>query len=141
MLTDDELVKTSGVARSYVLKTYKSRNARKYYENEINAFRKTSRQGKINKNMIELHGSYEYHGTYNLILAFANKGTLEEYFQKVRPPTEGHEIIAFWQSFFGIVEGLCRIHEVDTGNAMPSGPGPLFFYQGYAMRYHVSLRY
>ena len=64
------------------------------------------------RNIIGYHGCFIHNGTYNVILEFADKGTLEEYFAREAPPTSGEDIIAFWRGIFGIIGALDSIHGI-----------------------------
>ena len=68
------------------------------------------------RNIIGYHGCFIHNGTYNVILEFADKGTLEEYFAREAPPTSGEDIIAFWRGIFGIIGALVSIHGIPYGD-------------------------
>jgi serine/threonine protein kinase len=82
----------------------------------------------LDPNIIQFYGSFTQNGTYNVILAYADKATLEEYFRTVLPPTSGPDIEHFWASLCGIFKALIHIHDVDGQNTM-GGPQIL---QGFA---------
>ncbi len=62
-------------------------------------------------NMINFYGSYVLDGTFNLLLEYANKGTLEQYFQTNDPPYDAEDIIDFWRGVFNVVGALVRLHK------------------------------
>lgn len=112
-------------AHTYVMKTYETRDAENYFSNEVSAFQKLQREGK-DPNIIGFHGSFTQNGTFNVLLEFADKGTLEEYFEKTSPPSSGEDVIKFWRGLFKILRALNMIHNVPKGES----DGPQFF-QGY----------
>ena len=103
--SDDEHTNT------FVLKRYRTQDAEKYFHNEVSAFRKLRQAGK-HRNIIGYHGCFIHNGTYNVILEFADKGTLEKYFAQEAPPTSGEDIIAFWREMFAIIGALMSIHGI-----------------------------
>lgn len=70
------------------------------------------RPEKVEENIITFHGSWQQGDTFNLLLEYADMGSLSGYFQNTPPPQEGKDIMLFWKSFLGVVMGLCRIHEL-----------------------------
>jgi len=82
----------------------------------VTAFRRLGN----NQNIIGFRGSFTRGDTCNVLLEHADKGTLEDYFQKERVPKNGEDIILFWEGLFKIIDALRRIHEVEP--SMPNGP-------------------
>ena len=103
------------LANTFVLKRYRTKDAEKYFNNEVGAFRKLRIAGR-HRNIIGYHGCFIHNGTYNVILEFADRGTLEEYFAREAPPTSGEDIIAFWRGIFGIIGALLSIHGIPSTN-------------------------
>jgi hypothetical protein len=97
-------------ANTFVLKTYFTSDAEKYYNTEVGAFRVIGQ----NSSIIGFRGSFTRGDTYNMLLEYADKGTLEDFFRTEDPPTDGEEIIQFWQALFQIIDALRRIHEVKS---------------------------
>lgn len=100
----------------FVLKSYRTLDAIKYFENEVEAFRRISRGGQVDPGMVTYHGSFVYHETYNIILEYANRGTLDDYFRTQPPPSTGPGILNFWQNLLKIIPAVQRIHEVEREN-------------------------
>lgn len=48
----------------------------------------------------------------NIILEYADKGSLEDYFRNESAPSRGVDIIKFWESMFQLIKGLKAIHSV-----------------------------
>lgn len=62
--------------------------------------------------LIVFYGGFQHRDTYNILLEYADGGTLEDVFQKLDPPSRGFEINAFWRSFLEIFKGVEGIHEL-----------------------------
>jgi hypothetical protein len=100
-------------ANTYVLKTYNTKDADSYYANEVDAFMKLSTKKGVDENLIKLLGSYKQGDTYNILLEYADRGTLEDFFQKTNPPSLGHDILLFWSRLFNVIKALQRIHATE----------------------------
>jgi serine/threonine protein kinase len=99
-------------ANTYVLKTYNTKDAAKYYANEVDAFMKLNKKGH-DESLIKLLGSYKQGDTYNILLEYADRGTLEDFFLTTPPPSLGEEIIVFWSRLFNVIKALHCIHETE----------------------------
>ncbi|PVH88884.1 hypothetical protein DL98DRAFT_565731 [Cadophora sp. DSE1049] len=99
--------------------TYTAPDAAVYYKNEVNAFRRLKRSQT--SSLIGFYGSFIQGHTFNIILEYADQGTLEHYFSDTSPPSRGVDIINFWESLFRAIWGLKCIHEVD-GRGASEGP-------------------
>ncbi|RYP58856.1 hypothetical protein DL769_008769 [Monosporascus sp. CRB-8-3] len=62
-------------------------------------------------NIITYHGSFRQNGTYNLILDYADGGSLKDLLGKQVPPSTAEGIEQFWHSLFGVLNGLQSIHQ------------------------------
>ena len=67
-----------------------------------------------------------------MLLEYADRGTLENYFFNVSPPTTGDDILRFWEALLEITKALCNIHSLKPGKDVPSG---LDILQGYSILY------
>lgn len=99
-------------ANTYVLKTYNTKDAHDYYQNEVDAFKKLAKN-RTDQSLIQFLGSYRQGDIYNILLEYADCGTLEDYFRKVSPPSLGEDIIRFWKGLFNVIKALSRIHEIE----------------------------
>ena len=117
---------TNEDTHTYVLKTYNTPDAQAYYENEVNGFLNLNVRGRSNVNIIGFHGSFIWHGTYNVLLEYADRGTLEQYFSTTEPPSRGEDIIDLYRGLFKLVLALHAIHGVQ-----PSDSAPASRFQGY----------
>jgi serine/threonine protein kinase len=101
-------------ANTFVLKEYFTSNAKQIYKAEVNAFRRLGPASSI----IAFRGSFIRGDSFNVLLEYADKGSLEDYFRTVQPPADGEQIIQFWEALSEIVGALMKIHGVkpdDTG--------------------------
>ena len=108
-------------ANTYILKTYYTNGAEDYYNNEVAAFRRLKPAG--NACIVRFYGNFIQHGTYNILLEYANYGTLERYFQFTTPPSRGEDITRFWAALYNILGALTTIHCAAPGNSI----GPQIF--------------
>lgn len=79
-------------------------------------------------NIIEYYGSFVRDGTYNIILEYADLGTLDEYMENTDEPRSIDDIMTFWRSFLAIFHGLSHIHGTPSRNASQDEPGSLLGY-------------
>lgn len=105
---------------TFVLKTYRTEDARKYYENESDAFKHLRHNGRPPANIIAFYGGYELHNTYNIILEYADGGNLNHYMKRTPPPVSPEELSTFWSEFFNILNGIQTIHGVGQEQANQS---------------------
>jgi serine/threonine protein kinase len=89
-----------------LLKRYSTKEGEPYYSKKINGFRSVRQADSI----IKFYGSYIHGDHYNILLEYADKGSLEEYFRKESPPSRGIDIIKFWEGLFQLIKGLKAIH-------------------------------
>ncbi|KAL8842972.1 MAG: hypothetical protein Q9176_002275 [Flavoplaca citrina] len=102
---------------TYVLKTYDTKDASKYFDNEVDAFKKLATKDHKDQSLIRYFGSYKQGDTHNVLLEYADLGTLEDYFKKTTPPSLDEDIVMFWGRLFNVLKALSRIHE----NRRPNG--------------------
>lgn len=95
-----------------MIKTFKRTNAGPNFDREVAAFKQVTDAGNRSApGLIEFYGGFRYRGTFNIVLQYADSGTLEELFRQNQPPNSGEEIISFWSNLFEIIKGICQIHE------------------------------
>lgn len=110
---------------TFVLKTYRTPEAGKYFETERSAFIKL-RYGQMPPgNIIEYYGSFIKNDTFNIILEYADRGTLDQYMKSTNEPTDIGEILTFWKCFLPIFHGLTHIHGTRGRSPNPEEPGLL----------------
>ena len=94
-----------------MLKTYQGRDADHYFQVEKAAFERLHNSYSRPKNLIGFHGSFvRKEGKRNLILEFADGGTLKELMEKA-PPSRGEEILECWKSLSDLLLALHTLHE------------------------------
>ena len=99
-----------------MLKTYITAAAATTYAREVEAFRRLQKQGG-DTGIIGFHGSFTRGDEHHVLLEYADKGTLEDYFKNETPPVDPEEIINFWKALFKILDALSRIHNTIRGGA------------------------
>lgn len=97
-------------ADTFVLKTYHGDSTETYYQSKVEAFKSLNSSPSI----IPFYGSFTRAGTYNVILEYADKGTLKDLFQREPPPKTINEIIEFWERMLKIFAALQAIHDVEA---------------------------
>ena len=114
------------------MKSFRRRDAESNYEKESKAFGHITRGGtRSAAGLIGFYGGFEYRNTFNLILEWAERGTLEDFFHHDDIPSTGSEILALWTSVLETVKGLGVIHEQQVSQEQsPNGPRKAFSLQG-----------
>lgn len=64
-----------------------------------------------------------------MLLEYADRGTLENYFNTTQPPSSGEDIMKFYRELFKTLPALVAIHGVQLNNSVASSDSPIF--QGY----------
>lgn len=93
-------------SNTFILKSYSTRENERHYTQEVNGFRAV----KNTESIVKFYGSYIHGNDFNILLEYADKGCLEDYFKNETPPSRGVDIIKFWESLFQLVKGLKSIH-------------------------------
>jgi serine/threonine protein kinase len=95
----------------------------KSYENEMKAYKKLS-AGPMPPPITTYYGNFQQvkYDTLNpkttnyVIIEYADRGTLKDYFTKL-PPSEPRDIINFWKSLCNIAKALQSIHTDADGQS------------------------
>ena len=82
----------------------------KQHSTEVSAYRLLLQQEDLADHIVQFYGSFIYKGEFNILLEYADGGTLEHLYKNVRPPESGEELMNFWTSFTKIIRPLVRIH-------------------------------
>ncbi|KAL9632109.1 MAG: hypothetical protein Q9164_005519, partial [Protoblastenia rupestris] len=102
---------------TFILKTfYDVPNVVQCYHDERDAFVRLRWGWKPAPDIIGFYGSFVRGNTYNLILEYADLGTLEHFIQNTVAPSDGQGTSLFWERLSNVTLGLLRIH-----NTMPKG--------------------
>lgn len=95
-------------ANTFMLKRYPTKEGETDYLKEVNGYRSVKHADSI----IKFFGSYIHGNERNVLLEYADKGSLEDFFRSETPPSHGGEIIKFWEGLFSLIKGLKAIHSV-----------------------------
>jgi len=68
---------------------------------------------------VKLYGSFRQHGSYCLILEYADGGDLGKYFCNIPAPSTPEDVMLFWKSLFQVFWGLDRIHQLRYNRDVP----------------------
>ncbi|CAG8949741.1 hypothetical protein HYFRA_00004061 [Hymenoscyphus fraxineus] len=93
-------------SNKFVLRTYFRTSGDNLYKQELNVFRSFKNADGI----IRFYGSYIQGDSMNIILEYADRGSLEDYLRAETPPSRGMDIIRFWDSMFQLIEALKTVH-------------------------------
>lgn len=83
-----------------------------HYQAELDAFLHLRHVEKPESSMIGFYGSYLHGSTFNIILEYANGGTLEDYFRNIPPPVDGKDIFHVWSGLLQVWKALWTVHQV-----------------------------
>jgi serine/threonine protein kinase len=67
-----------------------------------------------NPNIIRYYGAYIHGLSCNIILEYADSGTLECFLMDTRPPSSPEEIRSFWSSILQLINALQGLHHIDN---------------------------
>ncbi|MCJ1391817.1 hypothetical protein MMC18_004684 [Xylographa bjoerkii] len=95
---------------TFVLKTYRTEGAEENYKAERDAYMKLRWTGKPSPHIIAYYGGFIHGNSYNIILEYADRGTLESFMRTTDPPSTVEDTLLFWNRIFGIIDGLINIH-------------------------------
>ncbi|KAK5561121.1 hypothetical protein LTR46_001431 [Exophiala xenobiotica] len=124
-LEDVERLSTFGKPpKTYVLKTFRSKRyaAEELYRAESEAFYHLRNSHALGKHFIGFYGSFTHGDTRNILLEYADCGSLENYFDTVEPPSTGKDTIKLWKSMFEVLKAVDNIHTIqplETPDAAP----------------------
>ena len=76
----------------------------------MNAFNVINEADKLVPNVIAFHKAFTQNDCCNVVLQYANIGTLEDYYEKVRPPKLRAEILKVWRKIFCLSIATAGIH-------------------------------
>lgn len=100
------------VSDCFAVKTFKRRNAHQNYQRESEAFTQvTKERTKAIEGIIQFFCGFEYNETFNIVLEYADAGTLGDYFKLQTPPSTPEETFDLWKSLLEITKGVCAINQ------------------------------
>lgn len=80
----------------------------------MEAYRKLRPIGNNSPGLTGFYGSFIHNGTFNIILEFADQGTLNEFFERVTPPSTTKDIRDFWSAMFNLIGAIMTIHNLQV---------------------------
>jgi serine/threonine protein kinase len=99
-------------SNTYAVKVFRSSRDEVSQKKESSAFEYITKGGtRSTPGLIGFHGGFTYGDSFNLILEYAEGGTLADLLQKSADLHEGQEIFDFWSAIFETFKGLQAIHE------------------------------
>jgi len=123
-----------------VIKQYNTRDAEAECKKEDGAFERLANihnqvrsgtTGNRESAIIGFYGSFEQGDKHNIILEYANKGTLEDYFKRESPPSTAQAIYCYWGALLMLGEALAAIHSQTIDGRV---------YHGYVLPLWVHIR-
>ena len=107
---------------TYVIKSYRTRNARNYYTAEKKAIMRLRNGAGPPQNIVGYYGSFIQDEKYYALLEYMDRGTLEGFMKDVSPPRGLSDMTKFWDNLFGLIRGLTLIHGLRTDD-LPTEDG------------------
>lgn len=101
---------------TFVLKTYRDAEAEENYKAERDAYMKLRWGGKPSPHIIAYYGGFVHGKSYNIILEYADQGTLETFMKETKSPRTIEDTLLFWDRLFKVTEGIARIHNTKIEN-------------------------
>ncbi|KAI5464963.1 hypothetical protein BGZ63DRAFT_421950 [Mariannaea sp. PMI_226] len=97
-----------------VFKVYSTEEAKDLFKAEADAY--TSILAEHADYITMCYGSFEQNGKYTIILEYAPRGTLLDFWLNTHPPHDTAELTRYWRASFQLLQGLELIHEVSRLN-------------------------
>ena len=91
---------------TYVIKSYRTRNARKYYTAEKKAIMRLWNGASPPRNIVGYYCSFIQDDKYYALLEYMDSGTLEGFMKDVSPLRGLGDMTKFWENLFGLIRGL-----------------------------------
>lgn len=95
---------------TFVLKTYRTAEAEENYKRERDAYMKLRWAGQPSPHIIAYYGGFIHGNSYNIILEYADQGTLESFMKNTESPPTIEDTILFWDRLSDITHGIMMIH-------------------------------
>ena len=120
LLTEMEQDCRQQYKNTFVMKTYREAEAENNYKTERNAHMKLRWNGNPSPHIIACYGGFVHGNSYNLILEYADGGTLESFMRKTKPPSTIKDVLFFWDRLSDITHGIMCIHQTSRNESSPS---------------------
>jgi len=108
----------------FVLKTFDAANANQHRK-ELHTYVDLMEDAS-NKNItsiVRFYGSYMQAEKFNIVLEYANEGSLETFLQHNTPPTQVEHIRDFWKNLLELLKALVYLHNHSEGGMCVVFPG------------------
>ena len=74
--------------------------------------------GKPSEHIIAYYGSFIHGHSYNIILEYADQGTLEDFMRKTDSPSSAEDSLLLWDRLFDVTHGVMTIHgQIDNDSS------------------------
>lgn len=105
---------------TFVLKTYRAAEAEENYKAERDAYMKLRWGGNPSLHIITYYGSFVHGKAYNIILEYADEGTLESFMEKTDQPSTVEEALLIWDRITDVTHGIMTIHGLTRNESSAS---------------------
>lgn len=95
---------------TFVLKTYRAAEAEQNYKAESEAYMKLRWGEKPTSHIITYYGGFVHGNSHNIILEYADRGTLENFMRRTDRPSTFRDTLMFWKRFVDVTHGIMTIH-------------------------------
>ncbi|KAL8718573.1 MAG: hypothetical protein Q9225_004303 [Loekoesia sp. 1 TL-2023] len=95
---------------AFVLKTYRGKEAEENHKAERDAYMKLRWAGRPSPNIIAFYGWFTQGNSHNLILEYADQGTLESFMKRTVAPSHVEDVLLFWERLTSVMHGIQSIH-------------------------------
>lgn len=104
--------KGNPTCNTFVLKIQSSKSCHKNELNAFTYFRSPTFGPGPSPNIVKFYGSFIQNGLGCMILEYVDGPNLLNYLTDTEPPESPTDRLLFWKSYWGLFEGLHRIHQV-----------------------------
>lgn len=98
-----------------VFKIYQGSELENMYKAEASVYKRLSEKSAAQETITKHYGSFSFDETDTriIILEYASKGSLVEFFGNASPPVTPEESKSLWRAMFALLEGLYALHNLD----------------------------
>ncbi|KAK3324567.1 hypothetical protein B0T19DRAFT_443976 [Cercophora scortea] len=86
------------------------------FDNEMEAYMALENNGHLKDSseyFLRYYGSFKQNGKGFLLLEYADRGSLDQFFSKEQPPHEWDELHEFWRALLDLIRGLMLLHNLN----------------------------
>ncbi|KAI8654030.1 Protein kinase domain-containing protein [Fusarium sp. Ph1] len=98
-----------------VFKVFKGADMEKLYRAEANVYARLSQKSAAQETITKHYGSFSFEETDTriIVLEYAAKGSLLDFFKNTLPPVTPEEFKLLWRAMFALLTGLYALHNLD----------------------------